>query len=205
MRWRRKSERNSTYVNRTIFLRASAALVMISALIVLSCCRSASGLSKKEMSGNCLTAKMELTIPTRDAFYSVSGTLKASRGQMVQISLLMPILRTEVARLEATPDDVLLLDRMNHRFSRTSNSPLGRSLPIKSLFQRLDTELFKAAQTKESLTLTPSDLGLAGLDKGKVELYDFSFGDFELTPTEFSLSRYKEVQLEELLQLLMSL
>lgn len=178
---------------------------MISALLVLSCCRSASGLSKKETAGDCLTAKMQLTVPTRDASYSVSGTLKATRGQMVQISLLMPLLRTEVARLEATQSDVLLLDRMNHRFARTSNSALGRSLPVKSLFQRLDTELFRAAETKETLTLTPSDLGLAGMEKGKVELYDFSFGDFELTPTEFSLSRYKEVQLEELLQLLKSL
>lgn len=201
----RKSGRNSTYVNRTIFFRVSAALLVISALILLSCCRSSSGLSKKETAGDCLTAKMQLTVPTRDAVYSINGTLKAHKGQLVQISLLMPLLRTEVARVEASSDDVLLLDRMNHRFARTSNSALGRSLPVSSLFKRLDTELFKAAGTQETLTLTPADLGIAGLDKGKVELYDFSFGNFELTPTEFSLSRYKEVQLEELLQLLMSL
>ena len=37
-----------------------------------------------------------------------------------QISLLMPILRTEVARVEVTPDGVLLVDRMNKRFVRAT-------------------------------------------------------------------------------------
>lgn len=201
----RKSGKNSICVNRTVLFRVLAALLVIFALFQLNGCRTSTGLSKKETVGDCLTAKMQLVVPTRDAVYSVSGTLKARQGQLVQVSFLMPIIRTEVARLEASSKDVLFLDRMNHRFARTSNSALGRSLPINSLYQRLDTELFKAAKAKETLTLTPSDLGIAGLDKGKVELYDFSFGTFELTPTEFSLSRYKEVQLEELLQLLMSL
>lgn len=40
---------------------------------------------------------------------SVGGTMKMKTHERVQISLLMPILRTEVARIEeVTPNEVLL-------------------------------------------------------------------------------------------------
>jgi hypothetical protein len=48
--------------------------------------------------------------------------------ERVQISLLMPILRTEVARIEVTPDEVLLVDRMNKRFVRATKAELKNVL-----------------------------------------------------------------------------
>ena len=51
---------------------------------------------------------------------SVGGTMKMKTHERVQVSLLMPILRTEVARIEITPDEVLLVDRMNRRFVRAT-------------------------------------------------------------------------------------
>lgn len=47
---------------------------------------------------------------------SVGGTMKMKSRERVQISLLMPILRTELARIEVTPTEVLFVDRMNKRF-----------------------------------------------------------------------------------------
>ena len=46
-------------------------------------------------------------------------------GERVQLSILMPILRTEIARLEITPDEILLVDRMNKRYVRASRSELN--------------------------------------------------------------------------------
>ena len=52
--------------------------------------------------------------------------------------------------------------------------------------------------------LTGTDLGIPSLEKGKIELTNFSFKPFNLTPTQLS-SRYKRVELEELVGLLLSL
>ncbi len=54
--------------------------------------------------------------------------MKMKTHERVQISLLMPILRTEVARIEVTPDEVLLVDRMNKRFVRATKAELKNVL-----------------------------------------------------------------------------
>ena len=48
------------------------------------------------------------------------------------------------------------------------------------------------------------ELGMPSLVKGRVELSGFSYGPFSLTPTELS-SKYTEVELSEILEMLMSL
>ena len=50
--------------------------------------------------------------------------MKMKTHERVQISLLMPILRTEVARVEVTPDGVLLVDRMTKRFVSATKDEL---------------------------------------------------------------------------------
>ena len=45
---------------------------------------------------------------------------------------------------------------------------------------------------------------IPSLEKGRVELSGFSYGPFSLTPTELS-SKYTEVELSEILEMLMSL
>ena len=63
-------------------------------------------------------------MPVKDALFSVDGTLKLHRGERIQLSFLMPILRSEVARMEVTPDEVLLVDRMGKRYVRASRAQL---------------------------------------------------------------------------------
>ena len=55
---------------------------------------------------------------------SVGGTMKMKSHERVQISLLMPIIRTEVARIEVTPSELLFVDRMNKRFVRATKNEL---------------------------------------------------------------------------------
>ena len=38
----------------------------------------------------------------------------------MQLSFLMPIIRTEVARMEVTPEEILLVDRMGKRYVRAT-------------------------------------------------------------------------------------
>lgn len=152
-----------------------------------------------------LSAKIELTVPTKDAVYTINGTLKAHRGEIIQMSFLMPILRTEIARIEAMPEDILFLDRMNRRYAKASASGLSAAVDLSGLFLKLDESLFKEALRQDKITLTPEQIGIVGLRKGQLILTDFSFEQMEVTPTQFSTSRYQEVKAEQLLQLLMSL
>lgn len=172
--------------------------------LLMTGCRSAKVARKPEVT-DYLTAKIELTVPSKDAVYTINGTLKAHRGEIIQMSFLMPILRTEIARIEATPADILFLDRMNHRYAKASASSLSAGYDLSGIFAKLDESLFKEALRQEKITLTPEQIGIVGLKKGQLILTDFSFEPLEVSPTQFSASRYQEVKAEQLLQLLMSL
>ena len=97
-------------------------------VVVLAGCKSSKHLATSEKNvqvSSYLTSKLQLTIPgKKGGSMSVGGTMKMKTHERVQISLLMPILRTEVARVEVTPDGVLLVDRMNKRFVRATKDEL---------------------------------------------------------------------------------
>ena len=96
-------------------------------VVVLAGCKSSKHLATSEKNvqvSSYLTSKLQLTIPGKRGKYVCWGTMKMKTHERVQISLLMPILRTEVARVEVTPDGVLLVDRMNKRFVRATKDEL---------------------------------------------------------------------------------
>ena len=135
---------------------------------------------------------------------SVGGTMKMKTHERVQISLLMPILRTEVARLEVTPDEVLLVDRMNKRFVRATKAELKNVLSKNVEFSRLEKILMDASLPGGKTELTGKDIGIPSLEKAKVQLYEFSTQEFSMTPTELT-SKYNQIPLEELVKMLVAL
>jgi hypothetical protein len=151
-----------------------------------------------------LSSKVRLTIPSKDAVFTVNGTMKLISGERMQLSFLMPIIRTEVARMEVTPEEILLVDRMGKRYVRATRKELKDVLPKKADFAHLEKILFDASKPKGKRELTGKELGISSLEKGRVELSGFSYGPFSLTPTELS-SKYTEVELSEILEMLMSL
>ena len=86
-------------------------------VVVLAGCKSSKRLVTSETKAHVssyLASKLQLTIPDKKGgSLSVGGTMRMKTHERVQISLLMPILRTEVARIEVTPEEVLLVDRKN--------------------------------------------------------------------------------------------
>lgn len=151
-----------------------------------------------------LASKLQLTIPSKNGSMTVGGTLKMKGRERVQISLLMPILRTEIGRIEITPDEVLLVDRMNRRFVRATKEELEEILPKNTPFARLEKLLTDASLPGGKTELTGKDLGIPKLEKAKVQLYEFSTKEFSITPTELT-SRYTQVPLAVLLKMLTSL
>lgn len=151
-----------------------------------------------------LASRLQLTLPGKGGSVTVGGTLKMKGRERVQISLLMPILRTEIGRIEITPDEVLLVDRMNKRFVRATKEELKDILPQNIPFSRLEKILTDASLPGGKTELTGKDLGIPKLEKAKVQLYEFSTKEFSMTPTELT-SRYTQVPLEVLLKMLTSL
>ena len=151
-----------------------------------------------------LSSKVKLTVPTKDAVFTVNGTMKLISGELMQLSFQLPIIRTEVARLEVTPETILLIDRMGKRYVQAARKELKDVLPKKADFAHLEKMLFDAAKPNGKKTLSGKELGIPSLEKGKIELSDFSENKFSLAPTQVA-SKYTRVELGEILEMLMSL
>lgn len=177
-------------------------------LVVLAGCKSSKHLATSETKApatSYLASKLQLTIPSKKGgSMSVGGTMKMKSHERVQISLLMPIFRTEVARIEITPDGVLLVDRMNKRFVRATRDELKNILPKNADFARLEKILTNASLPGGKTELTGKELGFPTLEKAKVQLYEFSTKEFSMSPTELT-AKYRQVPLEQLVKMLMAL
>ena len=71
-------------------------------------------------------------------------------------------------------------------------------------FSQLEKLLTDASRPGGKTELSGKDLGIPKLEKAKVQLYEFSTKEVLITPTELT-SRYRQVSLEELMKMLMTL
>ena len=186
-------------------MRSIAYFLLIA--VVLEGCKSSKHLTTtvpEVTAPSYLASKLQLTIPSKNGSMSVGGTMKMKSHERVQISLLMPIIRTEVARIEVTPSELLFVDRMNKRFVRATKSELKEILSKNVEFSQLEKLLTDASRPGGKTELSGKDLGIPKLEKAKVQLYEFSTKEVSITPTELT-SRYRQVSLEELMKMLMTL
>lgn len=73
-----------------------------------------------------LTAKVKVTVSDGSKNVSTSGTLRMKKNDVVQISLVDPIIGiAEVGRMEFTKDKMLVLDRVNRRYVSVAYSDVG--------------------------------------------------------------------------------
>lgn len=196
-------------INRVAYRFMSRGIYLLLVLVILAGCKSSKHLSKtsekKVEVSSYLASRLQLTIPSKKGgSMTVGGTMKLKTHERVQFSLLMPILRTEVARIEVTPDEILLVDRMNKRFVRATKEELKSVLPKNVDFSRLEKMLTNASLPGGKTELTGKELGFPSLDKAKVQLYDFSDKEFSMNPTELT-AKYRQVPLEVLVKMLVSL
>ena len=136
-------------------------LLWLTALLIgLAGCRTSRQAGSKTDETGYLSSKVVLTVPTKEAVLTVNGTMKLKNGERMQLSFLMPILRSEVARIDITPDEVILVDRMGKRYVQASRRELKDMLPKKATFQQLEKLLYAAARPGGKNTLTGSELGI---------------------------------------------
>lgn len=179
--------------------------LLLVVMLSLAGCKSTKRLTVPEgQVSRYLSSKLQLTVPGRNGAMSVGGSMKLKSRERMQLSFLMPLFRVEVARIEATPDEVLLVDRMNKRFVRATREELRSRFSKEVEFARLEKILFDASLPGGKSELTGRELGLPSLDKAKIRLYDFSDREFAMNPTELG-ARYEEVPVDDLIQMLKAL
>lgn len=73
-----------------------------------------------------LTAKVKVTVSNGKKTISTSGTLRMKKNDVVQISLVDPIIGiAEVGRMEFTKDKMLVIDRVNRRYVSVAYNNIG--------------------------------------------------------------------------------
>ena len=121
--------------------------------------------------------------------------------ECIQLSVLMPVLRTELFRLEVTPTDVLLIDRMNKQYVKTTPAELAKAASRNIRYADLQKLIVEASKPNGKSEVTGTELGFPGMDKAKARLYDFSDKEFELARTAIP-SRYTQITLDQLANML---
>lgn len=128
--------------------------------------------TKSVASGTNFTSKVKVTITQNGKSISTTGMLRMRYNDVIQISLVDPFLGiTEVGRMEMSPDDVLIIDRINKRYVRTRYDEFDALKNNGIDFQIVQGYFWEEAQNSSSLsysmpTKTPIKLDLQLSDKG---------------------------------------
>lgn len=103
--------------------------------------------------GENFTSKISLTITMGGKNVSTSGSLRMRRGEVMQVSLLDPIVGwTEVGRMELTPKSILIVDRFNKRYVETSYGELSRYAPFSLTYSMIEDMVWQEAKSQDRLT-----------------------------------------------------
>jgi hypothetical protein len=178
------------------------ACTLMAALLLMTGCKSSNKLATAAESPF-LSSDVQLTLPMRGGDMSVNGTMKMVSGEGVQLSFAMPLFGSEVARLEMTPDTLLVVDRMNRRYVQAPVSAVNAMITRKVSFAQVEKLIRDAAKPDGKRTLTGKELGLPGLDKAQIGLSNFSNKTFTWNRTQPS-ARYERVDWELLLKALLN-
>ena len=152
-------------------------------LVLLASCRSSKSLTDTAVKGvdrqtevyktkvvaneqkeACVTGKLRMDLKALDKDLSVSGQLRMKRDVVVQLSL--SLLGFEVGRLEFTPQDVLVIDRVNKHFVRAPYTEVSflqqAELDFYSLQSLFWNELFVPGEREVSQHLSRFQMSETG-------------------------------------------
>lgn len=175
-----------------------AQIILLSLLTVccLSACRSSGPTAARRSpaaTADLFTARLKLTAERGKTKTAVRGTVKLWRDTLVQISLTAPILRTEAIRIEVTPAELLVIDRINKQYAIAPADEIARLLGPDVDFHRLQDLLTDAARRR----YVRIDRGSPG-ERYRIELSRVTLPDRRPTAAKPS-ARYDRRQLTDLL------
>ncbi|MDR0973862.1 MAG: DUF4292 domain-containing protein [Prevotellaceae bacterium] len=175
--------------------------ILLMSVLLFTACASRQLLSDRTLTTT--TARLTATIQTdTDESGTLSANLKFCRDRLIRISFLMPVLRSEAARLEFTPDSILYIDRTTRRYAHLSYRELAAqrtTLPMidtRLSYRRMQAYVLRLldghADADAPLLLPPLRL--------RMQLTDINVSDDVIEPTPLP-RRYTPATIAQLLQL----
>lgn len=144
-----------------------------------------------------LSQRVQLNMEWNASRYSMNGSIRVWRNEMVAISV-QPMLGIEMVRVEATPDSIWVFDKMNRRYIAMGYAELGENITKKINY--------KTIQDFASQPITDNDKEKIVIDittgNNHLKLSSkFSNREYNTlqAPTRTKTNRYKRVSLEEIL------
>lgn len=139
-----------------------------------------------------------LALEVDDQTYNVTCQVQGVRDSMLVLSI-MPVLNMELLRLELTPDEALVIDKVNHRYTRLELSKAAQHVVPKMQWTDLQSFLSGTGGLNPGETMS---LGYAFQDH-KVRLtltYGTIAYDAPVNVRHIRLDRYEYVDILTLLQ-----
>jgi hypothetical protein len=106
------------------------------------------------------SSQLNFTFQTKKQSVSVDGQLKMIKDRAIQLSLKIPLLGTEAFRITLTPDQLIIIDRINKQYLAESMSEIQSKAPFDFDFYSfqalLSNRLFIAGKNQ----ITPDDYPL---------------------------------------------
>ncbi len=111
-----------------------------------------------------IVADCTFTAQTRGKEMSLPGSLHMRKDQVVRLQLFIPLIGTEVGRLEFTPDHVLVIDRMHKEYIKADYSELNFLKENGLTFYSLQSLFWNQLFVPDKQRLTESELPLFKVD-----------------------------------------
>ncbi len=176
--------------------------LFIAAMMLLASCRSSKEISETGgyVGPQCITSKISMKIEAKGHNISVSGSIKMKRDDVVRIQVV-PMGLFEMARLEMTKDEFLVVDRMGNRYARAPYSDVAllreRGYNFETL-QKMFWEMTTSADKKTTVEVPEKKMKVTITMQSPKEDCDWE------TRTNLS-SRYEQVTVNALLKSILSL
>ena len=105
--------------------------------------------------GTNFTSKVKVTLLQDGKDITTTGTLRMRYGEVIQLTLVDPVLGiAEVGRMELSPDNILIIDRLNKRYVSTNYEEFT-ALKSKDIgFDTIQEFFWKEAQNGDQFSYT---------------------------------------------------
>lgn len=146
------------------------------------------------------SSKIKFNVQFGSASYALNGTLRIKRDEALQLSLQVPLLGMEAVRVEATPEKILIIDRLHKKYVEESVAELSglsatgldfyalQSLFTGALFRPGVRHLTVSEVERMQVNSTQSGamMNLNTIEKGLDYQFDIAVADVHLAETRIS-------------------
>ena len=146
-----------------------------------------------------LSQKANLTLEFDQHQYTIGSTIQLWQNELIIFSL-QPVVGLEVVRIEATPDSVLLVDKMNRQYTTLTYDSYETLITPEPSFKMIQqfvttpTKNSQKPQSKQSFSVGKHRIGIGGT---------FTQREYNTlgSPRRINLKKFKQVSLRDILPL----